>query len=120
MKKLIFVFVGIMFVFLCMHLCLQSNYEEKNPRKCYTYEIKRIIGSSLEPVFKNGEEVLLLANFYACNLIKKGDYVAIKFKTRNEILVKKVVGIFFLKEQNSFYLSKEQIIGKVIKVSSLS
>ncbi len=60
---------------------------------CVTAEEHRVRGTSLQPVLMNGQEVVLLRGYYDCNPVRRGDIVAIKFKTRTEIFVKRIVGL---------------------------
>ncbi len=95
-----FVIVLSLFI-LCFFLIRSNNHDNANNNSsyvhidmsCVTVEKHRIRGSSLEPVFRDGQIVVLLRGYYVCNSPKRGDVVAIKFRTRNEIFVKKLVGL---------------------------
>ncbi len=102
MMNKISAFVIVLFIFiLCFFLIKSSNHDNTNNKSgyvninmsCVAVEKHRIRGSSLEPVFRDGQTVVLLRGYYVCNSPKRGDIVAIKFRTRNEIFVKKLVGL---------------------------
>lgn len=60
---------------------------------CVKIESHNIVGNSLEPLLKEGTKVKGLVGYYDCNEIKRGEIAILKFKTREETFVKKVVGI---------------------------
>ncbi len=85
----------------------------------------RIIGHSMEPAIKNGEEVLVSNFFYWFKKPKIGDIVA--FRDSEQILIKRITkiseGKYFLSGDNQGdsldsrklgLIAKRKIIGKVI------
>ncbi len=50
-------------------------------------------GSSMHPTLKTGDEIQLDANYYQSHSPQKGDLVAIKFQSRNRMMVKRVLAV---------------------------
>lgn len=56
---------------------------------CWARIEKIVQGDSMEPMFKNGEETILLENYYKCgNLIEKGDIIAYNYGGSENPLIK--------------------------------
>ena len=60
---------------------------------CIKIEEHKITGHSMEPLLKAETQVRGLEGYYDCNPIEKGQIAIIKFLTREETFVKKIVGI---------------------------
>lgn len=86
----------------------------------------KILGHSMEPTLKNGEEVLVSYIPYLFKNLNVNDIVAVRDKS-GKVLIKRIEKIsdkkFFIKGDNSVdsldsrsfgYIEKKQILGKVI------
>jgi len=89
---------------------------------CFRIEEHKIVGHSLEPSLKEGIQVKGLIGYYDCNKIKRGEIAIIKFKTREETFVKKIVGVpgdklEFVDLTGSPQANQLKLNGKILKNS---
>ena len=80
---------------------------------------EEVLGSSMEPMIKNGQKIQALYGYYSCHDIKRNDIVLFHFTASKDPLIKRVValpGDKFSLKQDSKQLSVWQIIvnGKVL------
>ncbi len=96
MRKLVFLFgilliSGIIFEIL-KFLAFNSVTFEKSKvfpsEMCYENISLKVHGSSLEPIIKEGENVILMKNYYTCHKIKINDIVAYNFSGKKYPLIK--------------------------------
>jgi len=82
---------------------------------CVNIEKHRIKGVSLSPLLEHGQEVEALMGYYDCNPLKRGEIIILKFKTRKEIFVKKLVA--FPGDKLEFQENNALLNGKILKNS---
>jgi signal peptidase I len=56
-------------------------------------KLNKIKGTSLEPLILSGTQVKLLKGYYQCNPFQRGDLIVFKLKTRDELFIKKLIGL---------------------------
>jgi len=82
---------------------------------CVEVEEHNIKGFSMEPLLVDGQRVKGLVGYYDCNEIKKGDIVILEFKTREEIFVKRIIGL--PADELIFENGQAKLNGEVLKNS---
>lgn len=98
MKKTWLLFLGLVLIFgVIMGFWLISQGPpsfNKGVSSCSIQALeKEIKGHSLEPLIKDGAKVKVLVGYYNCYSVKRGDIVALNFKTQPDLFAKKVVGL---------------------------
>jgi len=100
-RNLFLIFLGGLFVFilvLCLLAVISLGRKHKKEAfvsdfSCVQIENHRIQGDSLEPLISSGSQVKLLRNYYQCNPFQRGDLVVLKFKSKKELFIKKLMGL---------------------------
>ena len=54
-------------------------------------KVKLVVGSSMEPSLRSGDQVVL--NRVSSSTLRKGDLVALKFRTRENLMVKRLMAV---------------------------
>jgi signal peptidase I len=80
---------------------------------CVKIEEHNISGHSMDPLLKNSEEVKGLTGYYNCNNIVKNQIIILKFKSRDELFVKNLVGL--PGDEIEFVDSKIKLNGEILK-----
>ncbi|MCF7860631.1 signal peptidase I [Candidatus Woesearchaeota archaeon] len=65
---------------------------EINDSNCYSIVEKEIRGSSMQPLYKDGETLKLMQGYYDCNPINRGDLVALNI-SGDVPLIKRIVAL---------------------------
>jgi signal peptidase I len=93
-KRILFIILGIILLSLFLFLLLLNKEQKQEQGEfCYTEIARGVTGNSMEPLIKNGSTVISLQGYYDCNEVQKGDIVGIHFKTRDEDIIKRIMGM---------------------------
>lgn len=91
-RKYIFIIVAVLIIafFLILLINNQNKEEEVINNDCFITKERKIEGTSMYPLFENGEIVTAEENYYDCHEIEKEDVVIFNFKTREGDYIKRV------------------------------
>jgi signal peptidase I len=90
----ILIILGIILIIAAGFYLLQSNVWKRGINfSCVKIEEHNISGHSMEPLLIDGEKVKGLNGYYNCNPILRGQIAVLKFKSRDELFVKNIVGL---------------------------
>lgn len=93
-QKFIFITLAVL-VLICFGLFYpyskQQNQSDNQSNSSLITETTKIIqGNSMEPLIQDGQEAILLENYYQRNEVQRGDIVAYDYKGNKNPLIKKV------------------------------
>ena len=74
----------------------QNNTFEINSQQfynttCIIYREMEVRGNSMEPMFKNGDNLTLMQGYYDCNPVLRGDIIAFNDTSRDTPIIKRVM-----------------------------
>ena len=83
----------------------------------------RVIGYSMHPSLDPGQEINIDSEYYNHNEIARGDIVAVKFKTRDDFLIKRVIALPGDKleiKDNHLYLNDKLLIEQYVSGAQIN
>ena len=114
---LVFIFVvSLAIIYLSQPFLWLNEKNAKTNGDCVTAQTEKTVrGSSMEPLIKAGQTLILLENYYQCHPVQRGDIIAYEYKGNENPLIKKVkvLGGDAIKFQKNNLL----VNGKILKNS---